>query len=346
MDAATSPPVSTLNAASHRRPTLVLTRSQVRGLLSPADYLSAIELGFRAEIDGKANAPPPLHLKVEGGGLHAKGASIEASARYAAVKVNSNFPGNPAARGWPTIQGALLLFDAAHGSLLAVLDSIEITLRRTAAATALAARHLARRSSRVVTICGCGEQAGPQLAALNDVLPVRSGFVWDLHAEKACAFAAETSEKLHIALEPIPELKLGTLKSDLIVTCTTAKSPFLGIDDVRAGTFVAAVGADSPDKSEIGPDLMTRSKVVVDTLEQCLVMGDLHHAIRAKTMVVSDVHATLGEVVAGKRLGRSSDDEITIFDSTGTAIEDVSTAAMIYERAVTHGVGTQVFLNT
>src|SRR5690349_16808733 len=124
--------------------TLILSRSDIAALMRPADYLAAVETGFRALAEGRAQAPSPLAIPGQGGAFHAKGASLRLERPYAALKLNGNFPDNPSARGLPTIQGAILLCDGETGAVLAILDSIEITLRRTAAATALAARHLAR----------------------------------------------------------------------------------------------------------------------------------------------------------------------------------------------------------
>jgi alanine dehydrogenase len=125
------------------------------------------------------------------------------------------------------------------------------------------------------------------------------------------------------------------------VTCTPSPVPYLGPDDVRPGTFIAAVGADNPQKSEIHPELMARATVVADILAQCATMGDLHHAIRAGRMTPEAVHAELGDVVIGRRRGRSGADEITIFDSSGTGIQDVAAAARAFELARERGVGTR-----
>jgi ornithine cyclodeaminase/alanine dehydrogenase-like protein (mu-crystallin family) len=129
--------------------------------------------------------------------------------------------------------------------------------------------------------------------------------------------------------------------ADIVVTCTTARSPILGADDVRAGTFVAAVGADNPQKHEIDPALLVRARVFVDSRAQAATIGDLHHAIDAGLLRVQDVQAELWEVVAGRKGGRASEDEITVFDSTGVAIEDVAAAALVYERAVAAGRGAR-----
>src|SRR6185436_10955274 len=136
--------------------------------------------GFRSYANGRASVPMPMHIPVENGGFHAKGALVVLDRAYVAVKVNGNFPGNPQRNGLPTIQGVVLLYDADDGSLLAVMDSIEITLQRTAAASALAARYLAREDANSIAICGCGEQGRAQLKALASVTSVRRVLAWDL----------------------------------------------------------------------------------------------------------------------------------------------------------------------
>jgi alanine dehydrogenase len=142
----------------------------------------------------------------------------------------------------------------------------------------------------------------------------------------------------------VSDLALATRDSDISVTCTTSRRAILHPGDVRAGSFVAAVGADNPEKQEIEPALLAASTVVVDVLEQCATIGDLHHALDAGVMTRADVHAELGEIVAGRRPGRAADDEIIVFDSTGTALQDVAAAALVYERAVAAGRGARVNL--
>ena len=276
-----------------------------------------------------------------GGTFHAKGASLRLDREYVALKLNGNFPGNPERIGLPTIQGALLLCDGATGALLAVMDSIEVTLRRTAAATALAARFLARPQSASVLICGCGEQGAAQLAALREALPLTHGSAWDVDQPKAKAFA-RNADHGGFSMRAVTDLAVAARTSDVIVTCTTARTPFLDAAMVGPGTFVAAVGADSPDKSEIEPALMARAAVVADVLDQCAEMGDLHHAIVAGAMRRGDVHAELADLVTGRRPGRTGADQITLFDSTGTAVQDAAAAALVYGRAVDRDTGLTV----
>jgi ornithine cyclodeaminase/alanine dehydrogenase-like protein (mu-crystallin family) len=311
--------------------TMLLSRRDVAALMRPADYLEAVETGFRAGEDKRAAAPPPLAMAGGAGAFHAKGAVLELGRTYAALKLNANFPDNRA--GLPTIQGAILLCDGDNGALLAVIDSIEVTLRRTAAATALAARLLARPGSETLLVCGCGAQAAAQLDALVEILPLRRCFAWDRDPGRAEAFADMAARVHGLDSSAVADLAEAARASDAIVACTTAREPFLMPGQVLPGSFVAAVGADSPDKSEVHPALMGHALVVVDVLEQCLDMGDLRHAVRAGTMRVEDVHAALGAILTGAAPGRVSDDQLFVFDSTGTALQDVASAAVLYERA-------------
>ncbi len=150
------------------------------------------------------------------------------------------------------------------------------------------------------------------------------------------------SPVLGCSVEAVENYRGATGESDIVVTCTPARSPILGRSDVRSGTFVAAVGSDSETKQELEPALLAASKLVVDVLEQCATIGELHHALDSGVMRREDVFAELGEVVSGRRPGREDEDEVTIFDSTGTALEDVAAASLVYERAVAAGAGHDV----
>jgi ornithine cyclodeaminase/alanine dehydrogenase-like protein (mu-crystallin family) len=212
------------------------------------------------------------------------------------------------------------------------MDSAEVTLRRTAAATALAARYLARSTARSAWICGCGEQARAHLQALRALFPIERCNAWDIDPSRARRFAEE-SRAPGLLVEAVDRLP-AVIEADIVVTCTPSATPFLRASMIRPGTFIAAVGADSPHKSEIEPALMATATVVADVVDQCAAMGELRHAMAAG-LSRSHVHAELGDLVSGMRQGRTFDDEITLFDSTGTALEDVASAAIIYERALT-----------
>lgn len=323
--------------------TIVLTRRDVAELLEMGECIDAVERAFRLNAAGQATPPGVLGVHVPGGGFHVKTAGLPLGNRtYFAAKVNANFPANAERFGLPTIQGVIALFDLASGYPLALLDSGHITSVRTAAATAVAARYLSRADSAVVTICGCGVQGHDQLRALARVRPIRSVLAFDTDAIRAHTYAAAMSRELGVDVRAVRDLAAATRQSDISVMCTTSRRAILHRGDVPAGGFVAAVGADNPEKQEIDPLLLGASTVVVDVLEQCATIGDLHHALVAGLMSRSDVRAELGEVIAGLKPGRTTDDEIIVFDSTGTALQDVAAAALVYERALSTDRGVRV----
>jgi alanine dehydrogenase len=320
--------------------TILLTRSQVSKLLNLKECIGAVEQAFRLYGSGKASPPGILGVHTEGGGFHLKTSLLDLGRRYFALKANANFFNNSKLHGLPNIQGLIVLSDGVNGYPLAVMDSIEITIQRTGAATAVAAKYLARPDSQVVTICGCGNQGRAQLAAIREVLPIKSGFAFDVERDRAVEFCREMSRTLGMELAVVENPSEGIRRSDVAVTCTPSRRWFVDHNDVRPGTFVAGVGADNEHKQELDPKLFAGNKLVVDVLEQCATIGDLHHAIEAGIVTRNDVHAELGEIVAGRKPGRTSAEEITIFDSTGTALQDVAAATIVYERAMASGAGT------
>lgn len=322
--------------------TLLLTRADVRELLDLDQCRAAVEEAFRLHAAGESLEPGVLGVRARDGGFHIKAAGLKRDPPRFAAKTNANFSDNPRRHGLPAIQGVVVLCDAADGRVLAVMDSIELTIRRTAAATAVAARHLARPDSAVITVAGCGEQGRAHLRALVRVLPLRRAFAFDSDPDASRACAAELSRELGLDIAVVADHVEAVRASDVCVTCTPSRRAFLRREHVRPGTFVAAVGADSPDKQELDPSLLAAGVVVADVLDQCAVMGELHHALQAGAMSREDVHAELAELVSGGKPGRRSEDEITIFDSTGTALEDVAAAAAVYERAVEAGAGRRV----
>jgi ornithine cyclodeaminase/alanine dehydrogenase-like protein (mu-crystallin family) len=323
---------------------IVLSRQDLAALVPFGDYVDAVADAFRMLAQGRAQLPAPMHIAAAGGGFHVKAGSLPIGPGYAAFKVNANFPDNRARHGLPTIQGAILLFDCSNGVPVALIDSIEITVQRTGAATAVAARYLARPESRVATIFGCGVQARTQLTALRHVLELRQVFLVDKDPAAAESFAAEIVRAGLDVDVPVKPHKAARA-SDVVVTCTSAREPLLGVADVRAGTFVAAVGADNPEKSEIDPALMAKARVVTDLTAQAATMGDLNHAIRAGAMQTTDVHGELGELVTGRKPGRSAAHEITLFDGTGVGIQDVAACVRAYALARLHGRGQPLSLS-
>jgi alanine dehydrogenase len=325
--------------------TLILKRGEIASLLSLRECIEAVEEAFRSNAEGRSLPPGVLETLTEDGGFHIKAAGLKFADRiYYAAKVNGNFPQNTSRWGLPTIQGTIVLCDGERGYPLALMDSIEITTVRTGAATAVAAKYLARPDSKVATICGCGVQGRIQLKSLVEVLSLEKVYACDHDKAQSGRFAGELSEELHIEIIPVKDLSGALSVSDVCVTCTPSRKPILMRGDVRPGTFVAAVGADNPLKQELDPELMAANKVVVDILEQCATIGDLHHAIEAGVMLKTDVYAELGRIITGRIPGRTSNEETIIFDSTGTALQDVAAASIVYEKALGAGMGVRLNL--
>lgn len=304
---------------------LLFSAAEVERALTPAACIAAVENAFRQHALGNVPAPGILGMHAAKGGFHIKAAFLDG---HFAAKVNANFPGNT---DLPTIQGAVLLFDATNGRPLAVMDSGAITALRTAAASAVAAKYLARQECEALLVCGCGAQAAAQLEALQRVRTPGRILAYDREQARAARFAAAVGGAV------VDDVKEAARASDILVTCTTATRYFITRDMVRPGAFIAAVGADSEHKQEIEPRLLGEAKVVTDLTEQAARIGDLHHAVEAGVMAASDVHAELGEVVAGRKPGRERPDEIIVFDSTGTGLQDAAAAIAVYKSVVRHG---------
>lgn len=332
--------------ASRRSTTiLVLSRAEVLELLSLRDCIDVVERAFRLHAEGRTLGPAVLSVPAADGGFHVKAAGLVGDRSFFAAKTNANFPGNPGRWGLPTIQGMVVLADAGTGEPLAVIESGSVTALRTAAATGVATRLLARRDARTATLVGCGVQGEMQLAAVAAVLPLQRASVLDVEHARAESLAERARATLGLDVRAAKDLREALRDTDVCVTCTPSRRPVVAAADVAPGTFIAAVGADAHGKQELEPALVARSTLVVDVLAQCAEIGELQHALAAGLMAPAQVHAELGDVVVGRRPGRTRADEVTIFDSSGTALQDVAAAVAVYERARAGGRGTQVPLD-
>ena len=325
---------------------LVLSRNDVLTLLTLPECIDAVEAAFRAHAERRTLGPGVLGVPASGGGFHIKAAGLTGDRSVFAAKINANYPDNPRRFGLPTIQGAVVLADAVNGVPLAVVESGSITALRTGAATAVAAKFLARKDARAVTLVGCGVQGEVQLAALATVLPFERVWLIDADAARAVALAAKVAARHGVDAKARADLHGALAESDVCITCTPSRRAFVSRSDVPPGMFIAAVGADSQGKQELDPALVANATLVVDVLEQCAEIGELQHALASGLMTRADVHAELADVVVGFRPGRTRSDEITIFDSSGTALQDVAAALAVYDRARAAGRGVEVTLDT
>ena len=324
---------------------LLLTRKDVVDLLTVDECIEGVEQAFRLHGEGKVQPPSILGVHVQNGGFHIKAGFLEYARPYFVTKINANFPGNPKQTGLPIIQGIIAVSDARDGTLLALIDSIEITIIRTGAATAVAAKYLASANAGAVTICGCGNQGRISLQALMKVRKLKTVYAYDIDEVLAHKFGSEFSHELNVM--PIKKTELGRaiIRSAIVITCTPSKQPFVAVEDISPGTFIAAVGADSEEKQELFSDVLVGSKIVPDVAQQSATIGELHHAIDEKKLTIAAVHAELGAIVAGKKPGRECENEIIVFDSTGMALQDAAAAAIVYERALARQMGATFSFN-
>jgi alanine dehydrogenase len=316
-----------------KRPTLLLSASDVQRLLDLSECITAVEEGFRLLGRGKLPPPQVLGLHTDSGGLHIKVALWRGDKSYFVAKANTNFPSNPAKYALPTIQGVIIVSDADTGELIALLDSIEITAQRTAAASGVAAKYLARSDSKTLALFGGGRQGLMHARALSAVLPFKTIHIVEPSDSTADHFRSLATNELRMNVQRLSNPSEAIRDADVIATCTPSKHFFIRAEEVRPGTFIAAVGADNEHKQEIDPQLFANARIVVDSMDQCAAIGDLHHAIVAGTATRASVHAELAEIVAGVKPGRTNTDQITLFDSTGIAIEDAAAAIYVLEKA-------------
>ncbi len=318
--------------------TRILTQSDVAALLTIDDCIAAVESVFRDYGEGRIAPPQSLGVHAANGTFHVKAAVADVFA----AKINANFPANPRDHGLPTIQGLIIVMDIERGTPLGILDSTLITTLRTAAASAVAAKYLARAGAHTMTVIGCGIQGQAHIEALLRVRPITKIYAFDIDADVSERFARDIQQRLGIDITQTLSLDDAVADSDIVVTCTPSRSPILHTRHRHPGLFIAAVGADNPEKHELAPALLAQSRVVPDILEQAAKMGDLHHAIDAFVMTRDDIHGELADVICAHVPARQNDDEVFIFDSTGTALQDVVAASGALSRAVERGVGVEV----
>ncbi len=318
---------------------LIFNRTDIQSLMSLKEHIQVVENAFRFHAEGNILEPGLLHFDADKGEFHLKAGGIKTPKIYYGLKSNGGFFKNKATNGLPNIQGMILLHDGDNGFPLAIFESGDITIKRTGAATAVAAKYLALEDADTATICGCGIQGQIQLESIMQVRDIKKVFAFDKNEERMVGYVEKMSKKMNIEVLPTFNLQEAILQSQICVCCTPSHKSFIKKEDVHEGLFIAAVGADSPEKQELDPQLLTNHKVVADILEQCISVGELHHAIDAGLMQKEDVYSEIGEIITGKRIGRESKEEVIIYDATGTALQDVAAAAFVYEKAIKKNVG-------
>ncbi len=315
---------------------LVLSRREIEGLLNMDEVLRAVERAFGLQAGGKVIQPPKLYLDLPEylGDFRAMPAYIDGNA---GIKWVSVYPNNRK-QNLPTVMATIILCDPNTGYPLAIMDGTYITSIRTGAAGGIAVKYLARKDSSVIGMIGAGRQAETQLLAVSKVLPkIDKVKVFDMQEDVRSRYIQKIEAKLSINIHLVETVEEAA-EADIVITTTPSRRPVVKREYVRPGTHINAIGADAKGKQELEAGLLTAAKVIVDDIEQASHSGEINVPLSEKLMEVGDIHGTLGEIVANTKRGRQSDEDITIFDSTGLAILDIICAKLAYEKAKEKGI--------
>jgi ornithine cyclodeaminase len=319
----------------------ILTEAELRRcVFLDIETVDAIEQAFAALASGRVVMPPVLHMAIAeaNGEVDVKTAYVPGLESFA-IKVSPGFFDNPK-QGLPSLSGLMMLLSARTGRLEALLlDNGYLTDVRTAAAGAVAARHLAPESARVAGIIGAGVQARLQLEALCLVRPIERAYVWSRSSERAEACAEDMLDRLGIDVIPVESVERLVLEADVVVTTTPARAPLVVADWLHRGMHVTAMGSDAADKNELHPDVLARADIVVcDRRAQCERLGELHHALSRHEIDTVE----LGDVVSGASSGRQGPEDVTVCDLTGTGVQDTAIALLAFQKARAQGLGTTI----
>lgn len=313
--------------------TLILTQSDIERVVDMAAVVPAVEAAFAAHGRGDTQMPVKVYLDLPElqGDFRAMPAWIDGSA---GVKWVNSHPRNPERYGLPSVLGMYILSDPATAEPLAVMDATLLTALRTGAAAAVATKHLARSDASSVGFVGCGVQARTLHAALDVVLDDFDVVAADVSPEAAQEFADEVGGQV------------GDLEAaagcDVVCTATPVREPIIRRDWIRPGAHINAMGADAHGKQELAAQILLDAVVVLDDWDQACSSGEVNVPLHDGVLERDGIRGPLGEIVIGRIGGRASADQITVFDSTGLAVQDVALARLIYDAASDHGVGLEV----
>jgi len=331
------------------RQALILREPEIRSLLDPGACLQAVESAFSAYARGQADLPVVINLDVpeHRGEVHVKAGYLHGGPYYA-VKIASGFLDN-AQLGLPPSDGMVLVFDAKTGAVAALLlDNGYITDLRTGVAGAVAAKYLARAKVGTVAVVGSGAQARYQVRSLALVRKVREVRIWGRHRGKAAACIQELSRpELATAFRFVQasSVREAIEGAEIVITVTASREPLVQADWIAPGALVIAVGSDGADKQELDVAVLARAdRIVADSLPQCLRLGEIHHAVEKGAISKEKVTAELGQITAGLKPGRTSDNDVIVCDLTGVGVQDIAAASLVLARALQDGKGERLWL--
>lgn len=330
------------------RKTLILSRTDMMGLLTPAEYVDCVERAFRRHGEKRYYMEPKGHivLKKYPGEWEVMPSYIEEPIggvpEAAACKWVSIREENRARFDLPTVFSILIYTHPETGFPLAICDGSYHTMLRTGASAAVSVRHLARKNSKVLALVGAGDVGKGSLRTCAAVQDWREVRVWSRTQKSLDDFLA-SEQPLHpkLAIKASTKLEDVVPGADVVVCQTIGAGPVVRDEWIKPGTHIAALGADLAGKQEIESAICKRARIFVDDIRQCVPDGEINVPLKQGVITERDIAGEIGEVICGKKKGRTSDQDITLFDSTGIAIQDSATVPLEYERAVKAGVGVE-----
>lgn len=323
---------------------LLLSEEDVINVLTIDDALEAVENAFREKGRGTIQMPPKIYVNFARyeGDFRSMPSYFE-SLDIAGIKVVNAHPNNPRLYGKPTVMATIILLDPRNGAPLSIMSGAYLTAMRTGAAGGLATKYLARKNSKVLGLVGTGVQAKTQFLAINKVVNLDEIRMYDI-AKVTLENCCGEIRKSGINVTPCKSIKECIEFADVISTTTPVNSPIIKTDWISNGMHINAIGADAKGKQELEPEILKKAKIVVDDMGQALHSGEVNVPLSQGLIVEQDIYAELGEIVVGNKQGRRNDLEITLFDSTGLSLQDVSTAAKVFEKAKEKNVGKWITL--
>ena len=323
--------------------TLLLKQSEIKQLIDMKEVIESVETAYSVHADRKVQMPAKKYLffKKYHGDLRIMPCFIK-SMDEAGVKCVNVHPNNPLEHDLPTVMGVIELFDPETGFPISVMDGTWITNMRTGAAAGVGTKYLARKDSTKLGIIGAGKQAFTQLMALKEVMNIESAKVFCRTCSSRENFAKLANEKFGLNVKAVATAQEAVKNVDVIVTVTPANKPILKSEWIGEGTHINAMGADAPGKQELESGLLEKSRIFIDCWEQARHSGEINVPVAEGLITREDIDAKIGDVIIGKSKGRVSDEDITIFDSTGLAVQDVVTAWKVYEKALEMGIGSNI----
>lgn len=325
--------------------TLILNKKDIFKIINMSDAIDSVEQAYRIFTKDMLEQPPIMSIDIpkHNGELDIKTCYSKIDDTIS-IKSASGYWNNQKIFNLPTLFATIMLLDGKTGYLLCIMDGSLITGYRTGAAGGLSASLLARKNSKKVAVIGAGNQARMQVKAIKEVLDVELVYVWSPSKDELISYRDDIVKDLGLKVEICETAKDAVIKADIIVTATPGRKAIVKDEWIKEGTHIIAVGADMDGKQELDTKIFRRAKIYVDSIQQCLERGETLNAIKSGDINKDDIYAELGEVILERKTGRTSDEEITIFDTTGMGIQDNTLATLLYNKALKLDIGSMIDL--